>query len=70
MNTSLLQKALDVVESLTLEDQRVLFNILDNRLKQNQRQEIIQDIKEVRLEYEQGKVQFGTVDEFLEELDN
>ncbi len=65
MNTSLLQKALEVVESLTREDQTILVKILSERLQQSQYREIVQQVKEVRQEYQEGKVKFGTVDDFF-----
>ena len=70
MNISSFQQVLDTVESLSLEEQTILLDILSNRLKQRQRQQLVQEIKEVKQEYQEGKVKFGSVDEFLSELDN
>ncbi len=70
LKTSLFQKALEAVEALSLEDQTVLVDTLNNRLKQRQRQKIAEEIAEVRQEYQTGNVQFGSVDDFLAELDS
>ena len=70
MNISSFQQVLDTVESLSLEEQTILLDILSNRLKQRQRQQLVQEIKEVKQEYQERKVKFGSVDQFLSELDN
>ncbi|MFM7600522.1 MAG: hypothetical protein ACKO7R_04875 [Pseudanabaena sp.] len=64
------QKAIDAVEALSLQDQVVLLDILSNRLKQRQSQQFIQEVKEVQHEYVEGKVKFGSVNDFLAELDS
>jgi ABC-type branched-subunit amino acid transport system ATPase component len=70
LNTSLFQKALEAVEALSLEDQTILLNTLCSRLNQKQRLKLIEEIQEVREEYQAGKVKFGSLDDFLLELDN
>jgi hypothetical protein len=55
---------------LSWQDQVVLLNILSNRLKQRQSQQVIQEVKEVQQEYLEGKVEFGSVNDFLAELDS
>ena len=68
--TSLFQEALNAVEALSVEDRVVLIDIVSNRLKLRQRQQIVQEIKEVQQEYREGKSKFGSVDNFLAELDS
>jgi hypothetical protein len=70
LKTSLFQKALEAVEALSLEDQAVLVDTINTRLKQHQHQKIVEEIAEVRQEYQIGNVKFGSVDDFLSELDN
>ncbi|GBO54145.1 hypothetical protein APA_2093 [Pseudanabaena sp. lw0831] len=70
LETPSFQKAIDAVEALSLQDQVVLLNILSNRLKQRQSQQVIQEVKEVQQEYLEGKVKFGSVSDFLAELDS
>lgn len=68
--TSLYQKALEAVEALSLEDQKDLIETLNNRFNLRQRQQLLSEIKEVQVEYQSGQVKFGSVSDFLEELDN
>ena len=67
---SLYQKALEAVEALSLEDQKELIETLNNRFNLRKRQQLLAEIQEVQAEYKAGQVQFGYVNDFLEELDN
>jgi hypothetical protein len=68
--TSLYQKALEAVEALSFEDQKELIETLNNRFNLRQRQQVLAEIQEVQAEYKLGQVKFGSVNDFLEELDN
>ena len=65
--TSLFQEALSAIEALSVAEQVVLIEIVNNRLKLRQRQQVEQEIKEVQQEYREGKSKFGSVDDFLTE---
>ncbi len=67
---SLYQKALEAVEALSLEDQKELIETLNHRFNLRQRQQLLAEIQEIQAEYKLGQVKFGSVNEFLEELDN
>jgi hypothetical protein len=67
---SLYQQALEAVEALSIEDQKELIETLNHRFNLRQRQQLITEVKEVQTEYELGQVKFGSVSDFLEELDN
>ena len=67
---SLYQQELEAIEALSVEDQRELIEPLNHRFNLRQRQQLIIEIKEVQAEYELGQVKFGSVSDFLEELDN
>jgi len=69
VKTSTFQQAIDVIEALSLEDQEILIDIIQKRIKEQKRKQLLQDIAEVETEYAEGKVKFGTVDDFLAELD-
>jgi homoserine kinase len=69
MKTSAFQQAIESVESLSLEDQEILLDILQQRLHQQRRTKLTQEITEIRQEFTQGQVKFGSVDQFLKELD-
>ena len=63
------QEALNAIESLSLDDQLALIDVLHNRLKLRQRHQIVQEVQEVRQEFMEGKFKSGSVDDFLAELD-
>ena len=67
--TSSFQKAIETVEKLSLEEQEILIQTIQKRLSQERRKIISQEIKEVRQEVAQGQIKIGSVDQFLEELD-
>ncbi|MEH2348961.1 MAG: hypothetical protein V7K55_13295 [Nostoc sp.] len=69
VKTSAFQQAIETVEKLSLEEQEILLNILQKRLHQQRRYIISQEIKEVRQELAEGNIKFGSVEQFLEELD-
>lgn len=63
------QEALNATESLSLDDQLALLDVLHNRFKLRQRHQIVQEVQEVRQEFMEGKFKSGSVDDFLAELD-
>jgi phenylalanyl-tRNA synthetase alpha subunit len=69
VKTSAFQQAIETVEQLSLEEQEILLSIIQKRLHQQRRHIISQEIKEVRQELAEGNIKFGSVDQFLEELD-
>jgi hypothetical protein len=68
--TSQFQQALEAVEALSLEDQAMLLDILQNRLRQQRRNELLKEVAEVRQEYAEGNVKFGSVADVMAELDD
>ena len=70
LKTSLFQEALNAIESLSLDDQAALIDVLNNRLKLRQRQQVVKEVREVQQEYREGKFKSGSVDDFLAELDS
>lgn len=69
-SNSAFQQAIEAVEALPLEDQQVLLELLQRRLADQQRRALSQEVAEVRQECAEGKVRFGSVSDFLAELDN
>ena len=63
------QQALEAVEVLSLEDQAMLLDILQNRLRQERGNELPKEVAEVRQEYAEGNVKFGFVADFMVNLD-
>ena len=69
VKTSTFQQAIETVEKLSLEEQQMLIDTIQKRLHQQRRAILSQEITEIRKEVTEGKIKFGSVDEFLEELD-
>ncbi len=68
-NESIFQQAIAIVEALSVEDQTILIEIIQNRLRQKKRDQLKQEIEDVRQEYREEQVKFGSVEDFLAELD-
>ncbi|NEP08808.1 MAG: hypothetical protein F6K14_00820 [Symploca sp. SIO2C1] len=68
LKTSTFQQVIETVEKLSLEEQEILLNTLQKRLHQQRRVLISQEIQETRQELAEGKVKFGSVEQFLKEL--
>jgi ribosomal protein L18E len=66
---SIFQSAISAVEALSTEEQAMLIEIIQKRLQQQKRDQLKQEIEQVRQEYKEGKVKFGSVEDFLAELD-
>lgn len=67
--TSKFQEAIEVVETLSLDDQEVLLTLLQKRLNEQRRTQIAQEVTEAQKEYVEGNFTIGTVDDFLNALD-
>ncbi|AFZ22428.1 hypothetical protein Cylst_0046 [Cylindrospermum stagnale PCC 7417] len=68
--TSTLQQAIEVVEALDPEDQVILIDIIQNRLKQQRRDALLKAVAEAREAYSKGEVRSGTVADLVAELDS
>lgn len=64
------QQAIDLVESLPIEDQAVLINLIQKRLHQQKRSQLVQEVKAAETEYAQGSVHRGTIADLMAELDD
>ena len=63
------QEALDTVESLTIDEQTMLIEIIQNRLREQQRQELLKNVAQSEKEYTQGNFRRGAVDDLMTELE-
>lgn len=68
-NVSPFQQIIETVESLSIDDQEMLLEVLTKRLVAQKRSNLAQEIGQVRQEYQEGNVKFGSIDDFLSELD-
>lgn len=67
--TSAFQEIIEAVEMFPLDDREILLDILKNRLREQRRLQLLQEVAEAKQDYAEGKVKFGTVDDFLAALD-
>ncbi len=63
------QEALDTVESLTIDEQAMLIEIIQNRLREQQRQQLLKNVTQSEKEYTQGNFRRGSVDDLMVELE-
>lgn len=66
--TTLFQKAIDIVESLPEYQQEDLIDIIQHRLLDQKRELLAKNIREAREEYARGEVKRGTVVDLMKEL--
>ena len=69
LRTSRLQQAIDVAEALSLEERQSLLEILAKRLRRQQSQQLLEEIQEIRQDVANGSIRYGSVKDFLAELD-
>ena len=69
LRTSRLQQAIDVAEALSPEERRLLLEILAKRLRRQQSQQLLEEIQEIRQDVANGSIRYGSVKDFLAELD-
>jgi hypothetical protein len=62
------QEALEIIESLSEDQQEDLINILQRRRSERRREVLAESIKEARAEYNRGEVTRGPVDALMKEL--
>ena len=68
-STSTFQQAIETVEALSPEEQTMLIDIIQNRLREQKRQELSQDITEAQQNYLSGNFKRGSVADLMSELD-
>ena len=64
-----LQQAIEIIESLSPDEQRQLIEMTRQRLIQHQRADLVRQVAEARQAYRQGRVQRGTAADLMQELD-
>ncbi|NJL91807.1 MAG: hypothetical protein HC916_20045 [Coleofasciculaceae cyanobacterium SM2_1_6] len=70
LQTSRLQQAIDTVESLSIEEQNLVVDIFLKRLQRKRREQLLQEINEIQQEISESNIKYGSVDDFLKELDS
>jgi len=68
MQTLDFNQVLDNVDSLSLDEQEMLIEIIRKRLIEARREQIAANIAQAKLDYESGNVFRGSVDEIMAEI--
>ncbi len=63
-----LEQALNIVSELSIEQQEMLIQIVQNRLIENRRQEIAEDAKQAISSFHKGELKAQTANEIIAEL--
>jgi len=63
------QELIESVEALPLDDQQILMDIINRRIIEQRREELVADMEESLEDYRKGEVRIGTVDDLLSDLD-
>ncbi len=69
LRTSRLQQAIEMAEALSLEERQLLLEILAKRLQRQQRQQLLDEVQDVHHDIANGSIKYGSVKDFLVELD-
>ncbi|GAA6615127.1 hypothetical protein NUACC26_009160 [Scytonema sp. NUACC26] len=62
------EQVLESVETLSIEEQEALIDLVQRRLAEQRRSEIAANIAQAQAEYQAGKVFRGTVEQVIAEL--
>ena len=59
---------LEAAEQLSIEDREDLIRILQNRLREQKRADVVKDVQEAQQEFEQGECQPVTPEQLMKEI--
>ncbi len=63
------QELIESVEALPIEDREMLVEIINKRIIEQRREQLVADMEEALEAYKRGDVHVGTVDDLLRDLD-
>lgn len=69
IKTSTFQQVLETVEALSPEEQAMLLEIIQNRLREQKRQELLKNIEQSEQDYAEGNVKRGSVSDLMKALE-
>jgi len=64
------QELIESVEALPIDDREILMDIINRRIIEQKREELVADMEESLQAYRKGEVRIGTVDDLLRDLNN
>ena len=62
------QDLIEAVESMPLDDQSMLVELINKRIIEKRRAELVAEVQEARSEFERGKVKRGTFEDLMKDL--
>jgi hypothetical protein len=69
MSKSSFQELIESVEALPIEDREILMEIVNKRIIEQRREELVADMEASLEAYKRGDVRSGTVDNLLKDLE-
>jgi hypothetical protein len=69
ISKSSFQELIESVEALPIEDREILMEIVNKRIIEQRREELVADMEASLQAYRQGDVRSGTVDDLLKDLE-
>jgi hypothetical protein len=69
MSKSSFQELIESVEALPIEDREILMEIVNKRIIEQRREELVADMEASLEAYKRGDVRSGTVDDLLKDLE-
>ena len=69
IKTSTFQQVLETVEALSPEEQAMLLEIIQNRLREQKRQELLKNVEQSEQDYAEGNVKRGAVSDLMKALE-
>lgn len=64
------QDLIDAVESLPLDDQSMLVELINKRINEKRRAELVAEVGEAREAFRKGEVKRGTVEDLMKDLED
>ena len=67
---SLINEVLQVIDNMSLEQQSLIIDVLENRYREKRREEISKNAKQTLREYRKGLTKRGTVTDLIKDLED
>ena len=62
------QDLIDAVEAMPLDDQSMLVDLINKRIQEKRRADLVAEVREARDAYARGEVKQGTLEELMKDL--
>ena len=61
-------EVLETIENFTIDEKETLVDILQHRIQENKRRQIVKSVKESEREFEKGNLKSASVDEIMKRI--